>query len=210
MTSVLVAGQPIPFLRDLEQPADLFAFLAILIALSAYLATVRLFAIDRMQDQDAEKKRAIRVKLRLLVIPDAPMTCAAVCVGLYTLFPRWSPKWFLPAGIGLFSFAGFALLIFHVIAWYKTFFGHHSGQSYILLRQKVDDYPKWIEAFNKQSAKHTAKPRRIFHGDGKAVVLLEVKDPAKAKHFTESNEMKQISTAVGVAPPEVTLMTEVE
>jgi hypothetical protein len=143
--------------RDIK-PADQLTLLAVLIALSAYLATVRLFAIDKrhqlnerlsdleekqedlennqnqlsQQRYDQRKRRYseglrtikerrsdISFNLLLLLIADVPMTLSAVLLGLYVLYEH-APSSFLPWSAYLFTFAGLALLSFHIGAWSVT------------------------------------------------------------------------------------------
>ena len=103
------------------QTADLLGLLAIVIALSAYLAAVRLFAIGAIKEASNDEKRKIKTKLGWLVLADAPMTVSAVLLGLYTLWAPM-PHWMLLTGIALFTFAGLMLLFFHTIAWMKSLF----------------------------------------------------------------------------------------
>lgn len=104
------------------QRADLLTLLAIIIALSAYLATVRLFAIDRLTQLagDLQKRKKVHRNLRLLFVADAPMTVSAVFLGIYILYSN-APSCFLPTSIYLFTFAGLMLLIYHIYAWIKSF-----------------------------------------------------------------------------------------
>src|ERR1700733_16156237 len=95
--------------------SDLLALLAIVIALSAYLATIRLFAIETIREKDAEGRRRIHRDLRKLLLADIPMTMSAISLGIHALF--WVSDWFLWAGVLLFVLAGSVLFVFHMIAW---------------------------------------------------------------------------------------------
>src|SRR5271155_1734687 len=96
------------------QRADLLTLLAIIIALSAYLATVRLFMIDRLTklkekttqlDENLKKAKRIRKGLLVLLLADVPMTLSAVLLGIYILYSN-APSSFLRKSICLFTFAG--------------------------------------------------------------------------------------------------------
>ncbi|QDU49818.1 hypothetical protein Pan110_21570 [Gimesia panareensis] len=110
--------------------SDLLAILGIAIALSAYLSGIRLYAIQKIADipdndpQKEDKKRKIQVKLAWLTLADAPMVFSAFLLGLTVLlYPvtGMTPfRWFVPLGMGLFLFAGVAMVVQHAIAWYKT------------------------------------------------------------------------------------------
>jgi hypothetical protein len=93
-------------------PVDLFAFLTLIVAVSAYLATIRLFGIEKLRDLSehqsrlnrsltsastgtelsekgaelenaAKKKKRVKRWLALLLVADAPMTISAVLLGCY-------------------------------------------------------------------------------------------------------------------------------
>ncbi|MCR9234460.1 MAG: hypothetical protein NXI29_25960 [bacterium] len=111
-------------------PDDLLAILGLAIALSAYLSGIRLYARQRIADipendpQKDERKRKIQIKLAWLTLADAPMVFSAFLLGLTVL---WYPVTgfrpyasFVPLGMGLFLFAGMAMVIQHMLAWYDT------------------------------------------------------------------------------------------
>jgi uncharacterized membrane protein (DUF106 family) len=130
------------------KPADLLTLLAIIIALSAYLATVRLFALDRLTklkeglenisnqlDENLEEREVgnlgktktrleeritIHLKLCLLLFADVPMTVSAVLLGIYILYGK--PACFLRTSVILFTIAGLVLLFNHVYAWIKSIY----------------------------------------------------------------------------------------
>lgn len=109
-------------------PGDL---LALIIALSAYLATIRLIAIDKMSPPrenepplSADRKKKIKQSLFWLTLADAPLVIAGLLLGLHLFFPnlfnRSAPDWMLTAAIWLFTVAGVLLVIYHFGAWYRS------------------------------------------------------------------------------------------
>lgn len=109
-------------------PGDL---LALIIALSAYLATIRLIAIDKMSPPKGnepplkpERKKKIKQSLFWLTLADAPLVIAGLLLGLHLFFPtifdRSAPDWMLTWAIRLFTVAGVLLVIYHLRAWYRS------------------------------------------------------------------------------------------
>ena len=116
--------------KTINPGADEFTLLAIIVALSAYLATVRHFLLERIAASDegesgrtpatARGRERVKQRLKILVIGDLPITAAAVLVGLHSLY-SWLPEGFLRVGIWCFTFGGLALLLMHAASWKVTF-----------------------------------------------------------------------------------------
>ena len=76
--------------------------------------------------------------------------------------------------------------------------------SELLIQHKVADYPKWRQVFDAQKSKQLeaglTNPRVFFtDGDTKNVsILFDASDDAKAKAFTESQDLKTTMQAAGV------------
>jgi hypothetical protein len=105
------------------ESADQLTTLAILIALSAYLATIRLLAIERISRQtDKDKKQEIRLKLLWLVVPDSLLTVSALLLGfhIFSSYLAKHPGSLLAWSIWLFAAAGLLLFLSHIVAWSKT------------------------------------------------------------------------------------------
>ena len=79
-----------------------------------------------------------------------------------------------------------------------------SHASELLIQHKVSDYVKWRQAFDEHKSKQLeaglTNPRVFFtDGDTKNVsILFDASDDAKAKAFTESQDLKQTMQAAGV------------
>jgi hypothetical protein len=99
-------------------------FLAFVVALSAYLATVRLFLHGLAEPSDTRegglrlRPASKKVALVLITLADLPMILAGLCMGLYLfafvppLFFRWS--------LVLFAFGGGTMIILHAREWRKS------------------------------------------------------------------------------------------
>lgn len=111
--------------KTINPGADEFTLLAIIVALSAYLATVRHFLLERIAASDegesgrAPGRERIKRRLKILVIGDLPITASAVLVGLHSLYSL--PEGFLRVGIWCFTIGGLSLLVMHVASWKVTF-----------------------------------------------------------------------------------------
>ena len=130
-TSGTIGTASVLNVANLEASVSL-TFFTILVALSAYLASVRLVAIARLGELNdpetdkpevrAERIRAQRAKikrnLRWLTVADIPMVLAALLLGLH-VFYFW-PAWTLHGSFYLFTFAGLALLASHGFAWWRS------------------------------------------------------------------------------------------
>lgn len=86
--------------------------------------------------------------------------------------------------------------------------------SELLIQHKVADYPKWRAAFDahksKQQAAGLTNPRVFFtDGDNRNVsILFDASDEAKAKAFTESQDLKSTMQAAGVqGKPEMHILS---
>lgn len=197
----------VPYLRDMAT-SDLLALLAIVIALSAYLATIRLFAIETIREKDAEGRRRIHRDLRKLLLADIPMTMSAISLGIHALF--WVSDWFLWAGVLLFVLAGSVLFVFHMIAWKKSLWFKSEPGHYMLIPVQAAAYHGWMIAFKKRESQHKATLRRVFcEGTTNVWMLCELKDVDKAKAFVKSSEMQKVTTEAGLTgDPSVTYLTE--
>jgi len=89
------------------------ALLAVLIALSAYLATIRIF-LKQADAPDHVKKFG----LIMLTVGDLPMISSALLLGFHVIFraPVWTAHWSLL----LFVFAGIVLVILHAREWVQS------------------------------------------------------------------------------------------
>src|SRR5215469_7173841 len=87
-------------------------FFTVVVALSAYLAAVRIF-VRQHADVTGDKK-SMRRDLRYLFFGDAPITFAAVFVGVHALFAR-VPDWVLSLGVWLFTAGGGYLFVLHFV-----------------------------------------------------------------------------------------------
>jgi hypothetical protein len=118
---------------------DKLTLLTLIVALSAYLASVRLVAIGRLVDlkgrvstdffdkrlntpanADVERRsNDIKVGLKLLTLADAPMIVSGLLLGLHIFYglPDASLRW----SIYFFTFGGLALVGLHAHAWKRTF-----------------------------------------------------------------------------------------
>ena len=127
---------------------DVVAFLSLIVALSAYIATIRLRVFDRIRelrnemedDMHMTQQKESRSKLRInslkgfakaLTLVDAPLVVSAVLLffhgfwnmtlGLY--ITSGLPTWLLPASIYCFMFSGVLMVVYHICAWKKSFCG---------------------------------------------------------------------------------------
>jgi hypothetical protein len=98
-----------------------FAFLAFVVALSAYLASVRLFLKQKQMGSDGRLQISAsnKMALVLITIADLPMILSGLFFSLY-LFSllRWPPlvSWSLL----LFIFAGGTMVILHGREWFES------------------------------------------------------------------------------------------
>jgi hypothetical protein len=119
---------------------QLLIFLTLIVALSAYLGTVRLFGLERLRELSDElwrlkdgnqketvtrleqKQRRTKVYLALLLFADVPMTISAALLAVYIfgLFNYPAPSWPLRWSIYLFTAAGLALFCAHLYGWIRT------------------------------------------------------------------------------------------
>ncbi|HEY0963587.1 MAG TPA: hypothetical protein VGE69_14645 [Pseudomonadales bacterium] len=113
---------------------DLIAFLSLIVGLSAYLATIRIRIIDKIEEcGDDTAQKARKDKLHVisigLTLADAPLVVSGLLlffhgfweatVGLLVDSPA-APPWVLTWAIWLFSFSIIVLAIHHAIAWAKS------------------------------------------------------------------------------------------
>jgi hypothetical protein len=132
------------------ETADRLTLLAVVIALSAYLATIRLFAVDkrgklreRLEEIEGEladpnltdpakrtrltnamqeiENRRENIRFKLRLLIIPDIFMVSSAV-LLGLATLYSKSylWFLPAGVYSFTIAGIILLIMHISAWVAT------------------------------------------------------------------------------------------
>lgn len=109
------------FSRGEMEPDVAVSVLSLLVALSAYLAAVRLFLQERLggaKDEGGRDEGKIRRRLRYVAMPDSLLIVAAVLLSAYVFFSpgpvllRW--------GLGLAVAGGAVLVVFHGIEWSKS------------------------------------------------------------------------------------------
>ena len=89
--------------------------------------------------------------------------------------------------------------------------------AYILIRQKVESYPKWRPAFNEQAADRQAagqvgEPQVFRSGDDpwEVLVLMEWDELERARQFAASDSLKEAMQNAGVTDdPTFTFLQEV-
>ena len=101
---------------------DLLGLFAIIIALSAYLATIRLAAIH-LAKTDQENKASFQRKIALITLPDIALVTSALLLGCYMFgsvfnLPRSDRQ--LSWSIGLFAVAIVLLALYHLGSWLRT------------------------------------------------------------------------------------------
>ena len=87
---------------------------------------------------------------------------------------------------------------------------------YVLVRHKVEDYAKWKKVFDEHSATRKASGckggqlLRNADNPNELVILLEWKELAKARQFTQSDDLRQTMQRAGVTDqPNVYYLDEV-
>ncbi len=117
----------LPVIRGFEH-ADELTLLAIMVALAAYLATVRFYLISQFEPKPGVKRDKGRIHRTLWGVgaADILVTTSAILIAVHALFE--APGWTFNAGVWFAVAAAILLLVFHVFAWGKTFFGEWSGR----------------------------------------------------------------------------------
>ena len=101
---------------------DKLNLLSLIVALSAYLAALRFYAIQRLATKPTNAQ-SLKAFLFLLVFADAPLVVAGVLLSLQ-LF--WEPFCTLSASSSswwvalLFLIAVMVMSVYHLAAWYKS------------------------------------------------------------------------------------------
>jgi hypothetical protein len=100
--------------------------LTLVIALSAYLATIRLVVISRLAAEPPPRNAAaLKTFLRTLIPADLPLVLAGVFLFLLIfwddLFGGAAPGWFEPAVVWAFFVAVLVLVAHHAVAWVRSF-----------------------------------------------------------------------------------------
>jgi hypothetical protein len=105
-------------------PGDL---LTIVIALSAYLATIRLLAIQRLNNSSISQDRKNELKglLRLIAIADIPLITSVILLCVYLFWQDFTgvePSVYLAkTAIGCFLISITLLGVYHFGEWKKSF-----------------------------------------------------------------------------------------
>jgi hypothetical protein len=125
---------------------DKLTLLTLIVALSAYLATVRLMAIARMSElktdlardiygkplgtyeNDTAQRRVADIQrdLVFLTFGDAPMIGAGFLLGLHIFYGAGETA--LRLSIALFTIGGVVLMLLHAAAWVRTVAGKRFGR----------------------------------------------------------------------------------
>ena len=108
--------------------ADQLTTLTVLIALSAYLGTIRLLAIDRLRSANSSepkspsKEKSIKGKLMWLTLADIPLTVASLllAINIFGGYLTETPSTLYIWSIWLCAVAGVVLFISHLFAWIKS------------------------------------------------------------------------------------------
>ena len=107
---------------------DRLNLLALMVALSAYLAGIRFATIGRLaslRSSETATRQTMKTFLRLLVLADAPLVIAGllVTVDLFPnpLFGKPAPAWCLEWAYRIFVFAVSVLALLHGYSWIRAF-----------------------------------------------------------------------------------------
>ena len=105
---------------------DSLTLFAIIIALSAYLATLRWLTIVRIgKSVDNEDKQILKKSLQLITLPDVPLVISAVLLFAHIfwiyLLGTAAPDFLFTWSVYLFAISFLTLIAYHIIEWYKTF-----------------------------------------------------------------------------------------
>jgi len=140
---------------------DLLGLLAIVIALSAYLATIRQYFIETSRNKKGEDLARTRTALHLLFWADMPMTVSAVLIGLYALF-NWPSSWVwvLWCGEIIFVLAGLLLFGYHGYGWCLTW-KRHKKAHYLPISLNASTCTDWKRAFDAGKSKHKTELGRV-------------------------------------------------
>ena len=104
---------------------ELLTLLAIIIALSAYLATMRGVLRERIRGAPEARKQHLRVSLYLLILPDALLVISGLLLGLHIFYAYLPgvgepPVWLLRRAIQLFIAGGLCLVVLHLVEWLRA------------------------------------------------------------------------------------------
>jgi hypothetical protein len=112
---------------------DVIAFLSLIVALSAYVATIRLRIIDKKSlTNDPRTKKSLSRYACWLILADAALIAAGVMVffhGFWQLtlepcFPgQKAPEWLIIWSVRCFAFACLILIIMHISTWRRSIKG---------------------------------------------------------------------------------------
>ncbi len=102
---------------------DVFAFLVLIVALSAYVAVIRLRIADRLSDSKAHRAKLNRF-VSLSTLADVPMIAAGALLGVSafwgSLYGGTPPQSVRTGSICLFVFSGVALICRQSYARYHS------------------------------------------------------------------------------------------
>jgi hypothetical protein len=108
--------------------ATMLTLLAFVVALSAYLASVRVSLKALMSEVETTNggnttirkvdPKSTKVALVLISVADLPMILAALFIGLYVF--AFAPPFVLRWGLFLFAFAGGTMIILHASEWLES------------------------------------------------------------------------------------------
>jgi len=104
--------------------SDLLTLIGIVIALAAYIATVRGRILDKARIATGTDKQNLKLYARLLMLADVPLIISGVSLSIYTAEKEFLQReWecFLNLGMVSFGFALLALVGFHIYEWYRSF-----------------------------------------------------------------------------------------
>lgn len=103
--------------------SECLTLLALIMALSAYIGSVRARMLDRANVEDAaEKCKQIRAVARLMWV-DVPLVLSGLLLLLYVM--RWQlfavrDEGVLAAALSVFTFAAIVMAVFHACEWCKS------------------------------------------------------------------------------------------
>ena len=105
-------------------PGEKIMLLTLVVALSAYIATIRFAIIGRLGSFDNEKKRTWRKVLAGLIPADSPLVIAGIFLTIDLFLKDMinvdPPSFFYLGSLWLFFIAVIVLAIHHVLSWKYT------------------------------------------------------------------------------------------
>lgn len=104
--------------------SELLTVIGIIIALAAYLATVRGRILDKARTATGDDKIRLKRYAKMLVLADAPLVLSGALLSVYAgskMFAHTASECLLLLGMSIFALALVVLMCFHVYEWYKSF-----------------------------------------------------------------------------------------